>query len=645
VSRRAQWLVCLAAGIAILVATDFMSAAALVSMDGRWDSLLVHGYGAYQAQRLVPEDPSGFRVGDSDSVVILPGFGARAPVRVRVVLASAVRSGLAVTLSANDAVVARTQVGGRPRALVGRALADSEGRLRLQVTARALRHEPGHYRLFSVAGRGARRRPPAARTFEYGLVVAGMLLALGVSRRTVVPHPADPANVAGRGTLRETGGPHFRRCVDFGSTTVAVIAAVVALLGFALLASKPLLVACLPALAVAALAFAALVGLLRKVPAIQAPEAAACALALVVRILFVLHPAFPSIDAVLHSHRLDTFKRGELVLNVASISDAAPTPVWLPYPPMPYAVLSFFSHQQEDVDLVRLATALVEVLVPFLLFAIARASGATPRAAALTLAAAAVMPEGLLVVAKGIAANAIGMLAVLGAMYVTVRRLNIAVVIGMWTLAFLGHLGPAVGIGLMGVCWYLIQWRHGKDSTPRASTLLLAVSSAMVLAFVLYYRESWAAGIRGLAMVEHGLGSGGHALEVDWVGIGKLVQNLVVKFGLLVPAAAVVAFRRELLGATLRHLLTAWLTAGAILMAVGLTTPCSFRFEYFLVGAVTLAAAHGLAHWEASGHPHWSRWALFGSLAIQVVLGVVLLQGWWDPINFIIPSPRWWLTS
>ncbi len=153
-----------------------------------------------------------------------------------------------------------------------------------------------------------------------------------------------------------------------------------------LAAQKALFVAILPGLAIgisAALLLLAL-GLCLGLPR---GFALGCALAGCLRILAVLHPAFPSVDSTLHRHRLDQFRSGQLVTNIVG----------------------------SDEMLTRLAPALAEASAPLLLFLLARSLGSGTAAfwAALALA---FMPEGMLVVAKGITANAIGLWATLWAL-------------------------------------------------------------------------------------------------------------------------------------------------------------------------------------------------------------------------------------
>ena len=70
-------------------------------------------------------------------------------------------------------------------------------------------------------------------------------------------------------------------------------------------------------------------------------------------------------------------------------------------------------------------------------------------------------------------------------------------------------------------------------------------------------------------------------------------------------------------------------------------TPVALRFEYFVAPALALAAGVGAERLVAAGRSALVSAAFAVSLAIQVVLGLWLHSGAFDPINVIIPSPRW----
>jgi hypothetical protein len=353
-------------------------------------------------------------------------------------------------------------------------------------------------------------------------------------------------------------------------------------------------------------------------------------------VAFVLHPGFPAVDAILHTHRLAAFMEGELVSNLASISETQPTPIWLPYPPLAYAVLSGVPGAGQSVEITRVATAIFEGTAPVLLYALGRVAGATSAMAGRATIAGAVMPEGLLIVAKGVTANAVGSWIALCALLSLVRRRSIALTGGLMILAFLGHVGSAAGLASLLVLWRLWEWRR-PASAPPAPAILASLVIGVLGAWLCYYREAWPLARQGLAILETDMqASVANIFAVRGVHIGKILQNLVLKFGLFVPVAWIgIRAAPE----PLRRILWAWLGAAGVLGLSAILTPFALRFEYFAAPAVALAAGCGV---DRISEGSW-RLCVITTFLLQIILGIALLFGSFDIINVIIPSPRWWL--
>jgi hypothetical protein len=283
----------------------------------------------------------------------------------------------------------------------------------------------------------------------------------------------------------------------------------------------------------------------------------------------------------------------------------------------------------------------LECAVPFVLFAILRACGGSLAASALAAAAAAVMPEGVLLVSKGVAANVAGSFLALLAVWALAARASALVVAGAATLAFLGHPGSAAAAAGLFAAWALVAARGRTEPRRRVAEVAAAVASAALLAWALYYREVAANTHESLGH----FGAEARAIPgrfggVRWVHLGKMTQDVAFKFGLGPFVLAALGLRAGL-PEGLRPLVHAWLLVTAGLAAFAVLTPFALRFEYFVAPAVALAAGVGGEHLQAKGRGALVVLALGGALALQVALGLWLHSGAFDPINVIIPSPRW----
>ena len=85
----------------------------------------------------------------------------------------------------------------------------------------------------------------------------------------------------------------------------------------------------------------------------------------------------------------------------------------------------------------------------------------------------------------------------------------------------------------------------------------------------------------------------------------------------------------------MRDLLTPWICSYGLLALFAVFTPLAFRFEYFAAPAVAMAAA------AQNPESPWIGRATIAASAIQLILGIAALYGWFDLINVIIPALRW----
>jgi hypothetical protein len=591
-----------AVSLVLAGASDWLVRESSVSLDGVWGALALEGFAVERREGAAPG-----AVGDRHSAVVLPVAAANAPVELSLYLTPAWLSPVEAALFVNGAPAGSAVVSRPGQRLSVQGRASGAGVVRLQVEPR-------------IVGKD-KRRPRFS--LEHALAVRQ--LSCGTP---ALPRLALYALLVGLALVWSAALGRLWPVLATGVT-----------LALALWSAKAIVVLTLPACVATGVAATGLLLVARRC-GLAPTVAAAVAAAFWLRLGFALQPAFPSVDSVLHSHRLETFMAGRLVTNIVG-SGVERSTISIPYPPLAYAVLSPLAGVINHVRLTRVAPAVLEGTAPLLVFAVARAAGASPAVAQCGALALAMMPEGLLVVAKGVLANASGLYALLCAVAAVLsRRWALWVPVGLWTLTCLGHPGITFGAtalaGLWVVCLYAARAQH-----PPPLKLLAVAAVGFSLAWLVYYREAWGVGASSLATLrKEALVMPECFFAFRWINAGKLVQDLVLKFGAFVPFAWS-GLRSRSLPPALRSLLLAWFAAGGIQVAMALLTPVAFRFEYFLAPAIALSAGVALAQRMEEGRASLVWAASLVSLGLQLALGVLLLYGLFDPINVIIPSYRW----
>jgi hypothetical protein len=283
----------------------------------------------------------------------------------------------------------------------------------------------------------------------------------------------------------------------------------------------------------------------------------------------------------------------------------------------------------------------LEGSAPLLVLLIMRAAGASGRAAALAAVAACVMPEGLLMVPKGIAANVTGSWLGLVAVWAVMARASPPIVGGAMALAYLGHPGSAASLAGLVVVWAVLAVRSGAETRQRAALVVGAAAAGALLAWLAYYREVAALTRESLGYWRGEAGRSPTAFfRVRGVHLGKMAQDVALKFGLGPFVLAVAGFLGGL-PERLRPLLQAWMLVGMALAALAVLTPFALRFEYFVAPALAMAAGVAADRAYERGRAGLVNAAWSIALALQVAVGLWLHSGRLDPINLIIPSPRW----
>jgi hypothetical protein len=588
--------------LGVLGLADARTTTAEFTADGRFDGPFLRSF-----QPWSPECEC--RVGDAHSEVVLRGLLARSRVSVELAAATAARRPFEAQIVVDDETVAQARLGGGYRAVSFSGVTDGAGALRIRILgqpfAAGTAYRLGWVRVSHESGGFV----PAVRWLQY---LALALLALGFARWGL-------------------------------SARALPLAAVIAAAAFALALSAARLhvLAHLGAAIAIGLVAAGVAGVC-SLCAVERSAARWVVLGFALRLAFALHPASPSADAVFHVHRVHAFMQGAVMSGRAP--GPAPRPLEVPYPPLLFALLSpiFRWGVADEERVVRGVMALLEGTAPLLLFGLLRGAGGSLSAASHAAAAAAVMPEGVLVLAKGIAANILGNWLTILAIAVMARQVAVAATTGALALALLSHFGAALCLaGLVGA-WTLLRLRRRELSPRAASVTLAAAAAAAAIAWIVYYRTVAALTVGSLAAIGgHLAHDPGGFLRIRWVRAGKTLQDLVLKFGAAPLALAGIGLRRVDLPPRLAMLLTAWMACGLAYGALAVLTPLPLRFEYFLTPAVAGAAGLGAEAMAGRGRGGLVTLALAAAFAIQLALAVLLVAGRFEIVSVVMESDRW----
>jgi hypothetical protein len=580
------------AGLGVLWTADRATPRGTVHAGSLLGGTVLHEFGGYRAE-------SGRRGANENSRIEVRGLWGSAPVAVSLDVASPAQP-RRVRIFANGRPVLEPRIGASAETVSVEALADPRGSLSLRFTG--VRTEGTALQLASVRVTQRSGGVTGFRLLVYALFGAGAWI---LARTAARPPPIAGAAVAGLLCVA-AAAIHFARL-----ETLATFPRIA--LAVALTAAWSVLSAAL-----------ARVGL----PASAGRWVAAAA---AFQLVLAATPRFGMIDTPWHTRNLWTFLSNGLTVSTAPGLDA------VAYPPAFYAALAPLARgAPSDVYLVRIGLAAVQATSPLLVFALMRSAGATVHASAAATVMAAVMPEAVLVIAKGIACNVFGAFMGLVALIASLRRGAIPLLAGVLAVAFLSHAGVATSLILLLVTWWTAQRWRGDLDERRYVQQLCALASAARLAWLVYYREV------PTVVAATGVPTNPHWGEVRWFRLGKIAQDLLLKFGLL-PLFLAAAMIRGGAAEPLRTLLRCWFAVGVALALVAVLTPFPLRFEYFVLPAVAIAAGLGVERLPWNRPERARLWAAGAAavFALQVALGVLLVRDRFEIITVIMESPRW----
>ncbi len=607
VSFRARWFFLgVVTLLGAMVLADARVMHATLSPVGLFDSSVFHKVSHFNARRRS-------WVLTEDSEVVLGGLWARSPQSVGLSVSPTVQS-RRVRILANGTMLRELEVGA-PQVVLLQAQSDAEGFLRLRLTGVQSVPEATPFEI--RVGRIEVRQEgppaiPARRWMQYGLLVSivGALVWLAWAE---------------------------------GATRSVMGGLALVLFPVALTVSRIRTLTCLPWILFVLSTALALVAVCHLALGMQRSHSRWLALASVLKLAFALQPGFPVGDSLFHAHKAWEVRQGQVATSRAPGPDRQAMAV--PYPPAFHVLLRlFFNGSDTDADeivVVQIAVVLLEASAPALLFGLMRAGGASTLAAGSAAVAYAAMPEGILVPAKGIAANAFGGWVGLAVVWAITRHSPVGVLIALFTLAALSHVGAGITLATLVVSWMCYGAIRRQISWERAATVLGAGAVAGGLAWLVYYRETAGVLRGGLASSQSAiLTTPTRFFSVGWVQLGKTVQDLVLKFGGFPLVVAAFGLRQAAIPSSLRPLLVCWLGTGLFFGAAAVLTPFPLRFEYFLVPAVAMTA--GLA---AEALPERGRrlaamaWGLTGLL--QAAIGWSLALGRFQLMSVMMDSHKW----
>jgi hypothetical protein len=580
--RDGWWLAL--ASVLLLYAADSVATFARVEADGVWDAGVLRDWGRFR-------DETQSRGGNDNAAIVLKGLGRREMVRVLIGLRAPI-GGYTIAVDANGKRATQLVPSGVLEHVPFTGTSDGAGHLVLRL--RRLDDLPVKVFIQDVSvtlERSWLRCRPCLQWLQFGVI--GVAL----------------------GWLTRRSGWLVRALALLGVALVATGILAVRLHAFDYLP-----------LVAWALGLAASWGLIEGRLTEPGTErlAARFALAmLIARLLLVMRPEFTGIDLGFQVQNMMRYKDGQL------IASAAPGVAVVWYPVALYALLSPMCSADtlQNFATMRAAFLVMEAAGALLILALLRAAGASRVAGICAAATYLALPEGLLVAIKGSATNELGNVATIAVLWALVARRHLVWVAGLATLMLLSHSGAAVlGVLLFGI-WGLEQRRRGEIDTRqvllRAGGLLLALG----VAWVVYYRH--------VPLVL----SGDRAWFGRWYRLGKIAQNLLLKFG---GAPLVLAFiGLRVARSPLSGLAASWLATSVAMAIVAVLSPYPLRFELFAAPAVALLAGLGAEKLAGEGRGRWVGAAWLCAACVQLTVGLAHLWDHFYPIAVIMESPRW----
>lgn len=260
------------------------------------------------------------------------------------------------------------------------------------------------------------------------------------------------------------------------------------------------------------------------------------AVALIVKLIALLHPAKPVIDAMFHAHRLDDVIGGRRLFSQPFVGGVE----------MPYAIgLYVFAWPwawvtENHMALVRAVTAIADVLAGALLYPVLVRAWADRKSAALAVLFYQLAPLGYAVLGNANLTNLFGQSAALGAMAaamtwnLSLRRVVVLLAFAaVVALPFLSHVSTITTlIATLGLLVVLYWWRGDAARKSAAYGMAAAVAIALAISWFVFYRHFGGEIAAAFARMFSGGASGEAAATAaeaarGFMGTGDRLRDLV----------------------------------------------------------------------------------------------------------------------
>lgn len=373
-------------------------------------------------------------------------------------------------------------------------------------------------------------------------------------------------------------------------------------------------------------------------------------LALFLKIIALMHPAKPIIDAMFHAHRLEWVAAGRWAFTQPFVGGVE----------MPYAVglyvfaLPWMWTTADHVALIRLVTATVDVAACLLLYPVVSRVWDDRRAAALAVLGTQVAPLPYVILGNANLANLFGQALALAtvviavAMQVEFRRVVhwlVFVVVLTWALC--SHVSTATTLACTLAVLAVLLFVSG-DAALRRRALGIAggVAAAATAAWIIYYRhfidEFQAAFGR---MFSQSQAAGAEAATAEGYmtvpeRVGNLFEQIVVSAGvplLLLAAAGLVLLLRARRRDALTFALVAWFVVWLVFSASTVFARVDaeyVRYAAEFLGRINLATMPLVAILAARGagaawHVESGRTAARGVVLVLILWAIAGGAGAW----------------
>ena len=386
---------------------------------------------------------------------------------------------------------------------------------------------------------------------------------------------------------------------------------------------------------------------------------ACSASALYLKVIGLLHPAKPVVDALFHAHRFDGVLAGA---DGYFFTQSMPDGVTFPYAIGLYLFAAPWAWLTTDhVALVRIVTATADVMAGALLYPVVLAAWGDRRAAAFAAVLYLLVPLPFVVLGNANLTNIFGQSVALVVMAAAVawrldfgRPLALVGLTALITLALCSHVSTVATLpATLGVFVVLNWWRGDRAARQTSLAIVVATAVALLASWLIYYRhfmDVYRVAFTRMFAEDAGVGREAATEAVKgYMTYGErvvdLVQQALANAGwplLVLAAVGAWSLWRRGTRDRLLNAVTAWAT---VWLVFSLSTVFAgvdreyVRYAAEFLGRINLAtvpmlailAARGAAlAWEPGDIPlrRALQWATVALLVATLVLAVGAWTGW-----------------